>query len=141
MCIRDSWHTARSSGVGRLIYIDDVLCTSGLELISGSSAPTLHVFSLASRASSCECRARQHSRLALQRSAATHDSRDTRRHASRSDAVCGGVLLEQGWPLLVMRSWPEMIRRCLLYTSDAADEEDSVDIGGRRTIKKQKNKV
>src|SRR5664280_3884645 len=23
-------------------------------------------------------------------------------------------------------------RRCLLYTSDAADEEDSVDLGGRR---------
>ena len=28
---------------------------------------------------------------------------------------------------------------CLLYTSDAADEEDSVDLGGRRIIKK-KNK-
>src|SRR5664280_1922527 len=27
---------------------------------------------------------------------------------------------------------------CLLYTSDAADEEDSVDIGGRRIIKKKK---
>ena len=27
---------------------------------------------------------------------------------------------------------------CLLYTSDAADEEDSVDLGGRRTIKKKK---
>src|SRR5664280_3258661 len=25
-------------------------------------------------------------------------------------------------------------RRCLLYTSDAADEEDSVDLGGRRSI-------
>ena len=30
-------------------------------------------------------------------------------------------------------------RDCLLYTSDAADEEDSVDLGGSRTIKK-KNK-
>ena len=31
---------------------------------------------------------------------------------------------------------------CLLYTSDAADEEDSVDLGGRRIIKKKnKNKV
>ena len=28
---------------------------------------------------------------------------------------------------------------CLLYTSDAADEEDSVDLGGRR-IHKKKNK-
>eukprot|EP00658_Telonema_sp_P-2_P072513 TRINITY_DN61642_c0_g1_i2.p1 TRINITY_DN61642_c0_g1~~TRINITY_DN61642_c0_g1_i2.p1 ORF type:complete len:268 (+),score=91.15 TRINITY_DN61642_c0_g1_i2:175-978(+) len=30
---------------------------------------------------------------------------------------------------------------CLLYTSDAADEEDSVDLGGRRIIKKKKNKI
>ena len=28
-------------------------------------------------------------------------------------------------------------RTCLLYTSDAADEEDSVDLGGRRIIKKK----
>eukprot|EP00658_Telonema_sp_P-2_P046571 TRINITY_DN34813_c0_g1_i1.p1 TRINITY_DN34813_c0_g1~~TRINITY_DN34813_c0_g1_i1.p1 ORF type:complete len:251 (-),score=70.73 TRINITY_DN34813_c0_g1_i1:35-676(-) len=32
-----------------------------------------------------------------------------------------------------------MDKNCLLYTSDAADEEDSVDLGGRRIIKK-KNK-
>eukprot|EP00658_Telonema_sp_P-2_P058416 TRINITY_DN4689_c0_g1_i1.p2 TRINITY_DN4689_c0_g1~~TRINITY_DN4689_c0_g1_i1.p2 ORF type:complete len:127 (+),score=12.99 TRINITY_DN4689_c0_g1_i1:604-984(+) len=30
---------------------------------------------------------------------------------------------------------------CLLYTSDAADEEDSVDLGGRRIIKKKKKKI
>ena len=29
---------------------------------------------------------------------------------------------------------------CLLYTSDAADEEDSVDLGGSRIIKKNKKK-
>eukprot|EP00658_Telonema_sp_P-2_P027156 TRINITY_DN21030_c0_g1_i1.p1 TRINITY_DN21030_c0_g1~~TRINITY_DN21030_c0_g1_i1.p1 ORF type:complete len:601 (+),score=181.37 TRINITY_DN21030_c0_g1_i1:2302-4104(+) len=29
---------------------------------------------------------------------------------------------------------------CLLYTSDAADEEDSVDLGGRRIIKKKKDR-
>ena len=28
------------------------------------------------------------------------------------------------------------LKSCLLYTSDAADEEDSVDLGGRRIIKK-----
>ena len=28
---------------------------------------------------------------------------------------------------------------CLLYTSDAADERSSVDLGGRRLIKKKKN--
>ena len=30
--------------------------------------------------------------------------------------------------------------RCLLYTSDAADERSSVDLGGRRIIKKKKKK-
>ena len=29
---------------------------------------------------------------------------------------------------------------CLLYTSDAADERSSVDLGGRRIIKKKKHK-
>ena len=29
-------------------------------------------------------------------------------------------------------------RTCLLYTSDAADERSSVDLGGRRIIKKKK---
>ena len=33
-----------------------------------------------------------------------------------------------------------MYMPCLLYTSDAADEEDSVDLGGRRIIKKKKQK-
>ena len=31
-----------------------------------------------------------------------------------------------------------MINTCLLYTSDAADERSSVDLGGRRIIKKKK---
>ena len=32
----------------------------------------------------------------------------------------------------------ERLRSCLLYTSDAADERSSVDLGGRRIIKKKK---
>ena len=32
---------------------------------------------------------------------------------------------------------PELMA-CLLYTSDAADERSSVDLGGRRIIKKKK---
>src|SRR5678816_3651506 len=32
---------------------------------------------------------------------------------------------------------PAVIERCLLYTSDAADERSSVDLGGRRIIKKK----
>ena len=31
-------------------------------------------------------------------------------------------------------------RDCLLYTSDAADERSSVDLGGRRIIKKKKER-
>ena len=31
-----------------------------------------------------------------------------------------------------------MTSACLLYTSDAADERSSVDLGGRRIIKKKK---
>ena len=31
-----------------------------------------------------------------------------------------------------------LLQNCLLYTSDAADEEDSVDLGGLRDIKKKK---
>ena len=32
------------------------------------------------------------------------------------------------------------VETCLLYTSDAADEEDSVDLGGSRIIKKKEEK-
>ena len=31
-----------------------------------------------------------------------------------------------------------LVQSCLLYTSDAADERSSVDLGGRRIIKKKK---
>ena len=33
----------------------------------------------------------------------------------------------------------ELIYHCLLYTSDAADERSSVDLGGRRIIKKKQS--
>ena len=32
----------------------------------------------------------------------------------------------------------QYLKGCLLYTSDAADERSSVDLGGRRIIKKKK---
>ena len=32
-----------------------------------------------------------------------------------------------------------LLKPCLLYTSDAADERSSVDLGGRRIIKKKTN--
>ena len=34
----------------------------------------------------------------------------------------------------------QLLQDCLLYTSDAADEEDSVDLGGCRILKKKKKK-
>ena len=37
-----------------------------------------------------------------------------------------------------IEAYDYLIVNCLLYTSDAADEEDSVDLGGCRTIKKKK---
>ena len=38
----------------------------------------------------------------------------------------------------LLRSWFAWLKACLLYTSDAADERSSVDLGGRRIIKKKK---
>src|SRR5664279_1751245 len=50
----------------------------------------------------------------------------------------GYTLLMGGNSSLVIN--PSLYETCLLYTSDAADEEDSVDLGGRRIIKKKKKK-
>mgnify|MGYP003381607239 CR=1 FL=1 len=45
-------------------------------------------------------------------------------------------------PRGIEKGFPESFRwgrqTCLLYTSDAADERSSVDLGGRRIIKKKK---
>ena len=38
-----------------------------------------------------------------------------------------------------LNRYTNMLIGCLLYTSDAADERSSVDLGGRRIIKKKKN--
>ena len=35
-------------------------------------------------------------------------------------------------------AFKRVVYTCLLYTSDAADERSSVDLGGRRIIKKKK---
>eukprot|EP00658_Telonema_sp_P-2_P077855 TRINITY_DN7145_c0_g1_i7.p1 TRINITY_DN7145_c0_g1~~TRINITY_DN7145_c0_g1_i7.p1 ORF type:complete len:149 (+),score=1.60 TRINITY_DN7145_c0_g1_i7:252-698(+) len=45
-------------------------------------------------------------------------------------------------PPFALRKLPVLcVDTCLLYTSDAADEEDSVDLGGRRIIKKKKIRI
>ena len=41
--------------------------------------------------------------------------------------------------LKIVAQWINVVSyTCLLYTSDAADERSSVDLGGRRIIKKKK---
>ena len=40
-----------------------------------------------------------------------------------------------------MEEYLGYINGCLLYTSDAADERSSVDLGGRRIIKKKKKRT
>ena len=47
-----------------------------------------------------------------------------------------GTMVDRRYQVFYRRT--EMI--CLLYTSDAADERSSVDLGGRRIIKKKKDK-
>ncbi|GAB5817229.1 hypothetical protein JMUB7530_28090 [Staphylococcus aureus] len=38
--------------------------------------------------------------------------------------------------LIIRTVMVQLLQICLLYTSDAADELDGVDLGGRRIIKK-----
>ena len=53
-------------------------------------------------------------------------------HAENLVRRCDPVILEASLRQLIERK-----RDCLLYTSDAADERSSVDLGGRRIIKKK----
>src|SRR5664280_3279000 len=48
------------------------------------------------------------------------------------------LTLPSGGPVSHRAAVDTSLYCCLLYTSDAADEEDSVDLGGRRIIKKKK---
>ena len=50
-----------------------------------------------------------------------------------------GRLQREVSQLLPVRPFAE-VKICLLYTSDAADERSSVDLGGRRIIKKKTTK-
>ena len=55
----------------------------------------------------------------------------------QEEAAYVAELENEAVPLQNQEAEPE---DCLLYTSDAADEEDSVDLGGRRICKKKKNR-
>ena len=49
-------------------------------------------------------------------------------------AMCGRINVHLKGHSGGRREITEYLQSCLLYTSDAADEEDSVDLGGRRII-------
>ena len=46
---------------------------------------------------------------------------------------------KKGAKMKAHEDWSDKLYPCLLYTSDAADERSSVDLGGRRIIKKKKS--
>ena len=59
---------------------------------------------------------------------------------SKQDSVAGiPICSPQRSGVLLVRSI--LHDPCLLYTSDAADERSSVDLGGRRIIKKKKKVI
>ena len=53
-------------------------------------------------------------------------------------AVSFDFLVAEGIIAAQDRKLFTLVKTCLLYTSDAADERSSVDLGGRRIIKKKK---
>eukprot|EP00658_Telonema_sp_P-2_P061315 TRINITY_DN50026_c0_g1_i2.p1 TRINITY_DN50026_c0_g1~~TRINITY_DN50026_c0_g1_i2.p1 ORF type:complete len:130 (-),score=14.11 TRINITY_DN50026_c0_g1_i2:48-437(-) len=59
-------------------------------------------------------------------------------HALGWEAITWSVPIWNGIQGALVDLVKELSQLCLLYTSDAADEEDSVDLGGRRIIKKKK---
>src|SRR5665648_790593 len=59
-------------------------------------------------------------------------SRRVKRESAQEMVPIKNILKNPNFYLLALGS---MCAICLLYTSDAADEEDSVDLGGRRIIK------
>ena len=57
----------------------------------------------------------------------------------RASSRARGGYLDRGHPDAAFGQ-PRQDQPCLLYTSDAADERSSVDLGGRRILKKKTNK-
>ena len=61
------------------------------------------------------------------------------RRAERKSTRFGDILEKQEKTKQTLSSYVSALNSCLLYTSDAADERSSVDLGGRRIIKKKNN--
>ena len=58
---------------------------------------------------------------------------------SLDEATARKVGERRGQPVVLTVNSGAMHKACLLYTSDAADERSSVDLGGRRIIKNKKH--
>ena len=55
-------------------------------------------------------------------------------------AVLFFIISIPSWLLDILLAINILVAICLLYTSDAADEEDSEELGGRGDIKKKKKR-
>ena len=70
---------------------------------------------------------------------------DVYKRQTMAQVIRSGAFLQQCWsvhPLCVtVKRIADDRTVCLLYTSDAADERSSVDLGGRRIIKKKRTQV
>ena len=70
-----------------------------------------------------------------------HDVTEQQRIEEERRQFVSNVSHELRTPLTSVKSYVDALQEgCLLYTSDAADEEDSVDLGGGRIIKKKKQR-
>ena len=64
--------------------------------------------------------------------------RDRATHDCLSPAIAGTIGARTA-QIELRHARSDALDHCLLYTSDAADERSSVDLGGRRIIKKKKS--
>ena len=64
--------------------------------------------------------------------------------AVRERGAAGGFVRDRVWARDVREASgpdPDLLTVCLLYTSDAADERSSVDLGGPRILKKKNTNI
>ena len=73
--------------------------------------------------------------------AAPDDKRSGSEVVKKLALLPDAIEIAMGYPYHDLGVAPGLNYSCLLYTSDAADERSSVDLGGRRIIKKKNKKT